>query len=179
VELTTDQKGTIAETASMHAAAKLGITVFKPITDGVRYDLIFDVDDRLLRVQVKWARLYGDVVVIRCYSARRAREGLRNRVYTATEIDAVAAWCAELDRCVLLLPSHFAGRRVIQLRVRPTRNNQQLGINWIEDFDFAATLRRLGAIAQLGERLSGTQKVAGSSPAGSTSELPHRPELSF
>jgi PD-(D/E)XK endonuclease len=35
--------------------------------------------------------------------------------------------------------------------------------------EFGATIRRLrGPIAQLGERLSGTQKVAGSSPAGST-----------
>ena len=36
------------------------------------------------------------------------------------------------------------------------------------DFEFDATLGPRGAIAQLGERLAGSQKVAGSSPAGST-----------
>jgi len=110
MELTTDQKGTAAETAIIHAAARIGVVVFEPISDGVRYDLIFDVHGALLRVQVKWARLHGGVVIIGCYSARRAREGLRSRNHTAAEVDALAAWCPDLDRSFLLLPEHFAGR---------------------------------------------------------------------
>lgn len=53
--LTTDQKGSIAETAITAAAARLGIGVYRPITDGERYDLIFDLRPRLLRVQCKTA----------------------------------------------------------------------------------------------------------------------------
>ena len=41
--MTPDQKGSVAETAIIHAAVKLGIGVFKPVTDGYRYDLIFEV----------------------------------------------------------------------------------------------------------------------------------------
>jgi hypothetical protein len=37
--LTTDQKGAVAELAIAHAAAELGVGVFKPLTDGERYDL--------------------------------------------------------------------------------------------------------------------------------------------
>ena len=91
--LTTDQKGSIAETAIVAAATKLGIGVFKPLTDGERYDLIFDLRPRLVRVQCKWAGRRGDVVVVRCVSARRAADGLRHRPYTADEIDAFAAYC--------------------------------------------------------------------------------------
>jgi hypothetical protein len=40
VELTTDQKGAIAESAIVHAAIKLGIGVYKPLSDGERYDLV-------------------------------------------------------------------------------------------------------------------------------------------
>ena len=91
-----------------------------------------------------------------------------SRAYTAEEIDALAAYCPDLGRCYLVPAARIDGRRGIQLRLDPTRNNQQLGVNWARDWEFAATLRReFGAIAQLGERLSGTQKVAGSSPAGS------------
>ena len=168
MELTTDQKGTIAETAITHAAAEAGVGVLKPITEGLRYDLVFDIHGRLLRVQVKWARLYDQVVIIRCYSARRTRDGLRNRTYAATDVDAVAAWCPDLRRAFLLLPEHFDGRRGFQLRVSPSRNHQQLRIHWADDFDFAATIRRLGAVAQLGEHLTGSQKATGSSPVGST-----------
>jgi PD-(D/E)XK nuclease superfamily protein len=57
--LTTNQEGAIAETAIVHAAVKLGIGLFKLISDGERYDLIFDVGSRLLRVQCKWATRMG------------------------------------------------------------------------------------------------------------------------
>jgi hypothetical protein len=67
----------------------------------------------------------------------------------------------------LLLPNRV-GRRVIALRLAPTQNKQHRLINWADEYDFAATLSRYGAIAQLGERQRGTLEVAGSSPAGST-----------
>jgi hypothetical protein len=63
----------------------------------------------------------------------------------------------------------FSARTQLHLRLAARENNQRLGIRWVKDYEFAATLRQhQGAIAQLGERLDGIQKVAGSSPAGST-----------
>jgi PD-(D/E)XK endonuclease len=165
--MTTDQKGAIAETAIALAAIKLGIGVFRPYGDE-RYDLILDCRPRLWRVQCKWARRYGDVVIVRCYSSRRARSGLLRRKYTADEIDAFAAYCQELDRC-FFLPIEDCPQNEVRLRIGPTKNNQKLGVTWADDFDFAATLGRYqGAIAQLGERRLGMAEVAGSSPAGST-----------
>ena len=90
-ELTTDQKGAIAESAIVHAAIKLGIGVFRPLSDGERYDLILDLRPRLVRVQCKWASHHGDVLIVRCYSCRRARDGLLKRAYSSDEIDAIAA----------------------------------------------------------------------------------------
>ena len=167
--LTTDQKGAIAETAIAHAATALGIEVYRPIAEGGRFDMIFLLGEELVRVQCKWARRIGDVVIVRCYSCRRAREGLRKRLYTPEEIDAFAAYSADTGKCYYLPLAKIGIRSHIQLRIEPTRNNQKMGVHWAKDFEFAATLRpHQGAIAQLGERLRGTQEVAGSSPAGST-----------
>jgi hypothetical protein len=141
--LTTDQKGAIAELAIAHTAAELGVGVFKPLTDGERYDLILRVDSTLFRVQCKLARLTGDVVVVWCYSARRAREGFRKRTYRATEVDLIAAYCPELDRAYLLSAEQFDGRTQVVLRVEPSRNNQRLGVNWADDFEFEARLKAL------------------------------------
>jgi hypothetical protein len=141
--MTPDQKGSIAESAIVHAAVKLDIGVFKPLSDGERYDLILDLRPRLVRVQCKWATLRGDVVIVWSRSCRRTRDGYLRRIYTAQEIDAFAAYCAELDRCFYLPIERFDGRTSIQLRLAPTRNNQALGINWADDFDFAATLEEL------------------------------------
>lgn len=138
MELTTDQKGAIAESAIVHAAIKLGIGVLKPLTDGHRYDLVFDVDCRLARIQCKWARLHGDVVVICTYSNRRTAHGLRRRVYEAAEIDAIAAYCPDLERCFFLPAARVVGRSQVTLRVAPSRNNQWNGVNWADDYAFEA-----------------------------------------
>ena len=104
---------------------------------------------------------------MRCYSSRRSADGFRKRAYTAEEIDALAAYCPELDLCYFVPMSELEGQLGIQLRLAPARNNQGRGIRWASAYEFDARLTRSGAIAQLGERLHGMQEVAGSSPAGS------------
>jgi hypothetical protein len=140
--LTTDQKGNIAEMAIAAAAVKLGIDVYRPIGEGGRYDLIFDLEAQLLRVQCKWAARSGDIVSVRCYSCRRTAGGIANRRYTEAEVDALAAYCADLDKCYLLPVGLWAVRRRVHLRLAPARNNQTRKINWASDFEFAATLSR-------------------------------------
>jgi hypothetical protein len=119
-------------------------------------------------VQCKWAPRHGDVVLLRCYRARRNRDGLIRRVYVEGEIDAFAAYCPDVERCYFLPFELFTRRTQVDLRLGPCRNNQIRGVNWASDFEFAATLGPHGAIAQLGERVAGSHEVAGSSPAGST-----------
>jgi PD-(D/E)XK endonuclease len=139
--LTTDQKGAVAETAIVLAAVKLGIDVYGPRSDGGRYDMIFDLSSGLARIQCKWANRVGDTVLIRTRSCRRTRTGLLARPYAADEVDFIVAYEITLDRCFVLPPSMFAGRNAVHLRLAPARNNQRIGINWADDFDFAATLR--------------------------------------
>jgi hypothetical protein len=108
--LTSDQKGAIAETAVVHEAIKLGINVYTPVAEGGRYDMILELGSRLVRVQCKWAPRQEDVVVLRCYTARRNRDGLLRRVYAEGEIDALAGYCPELDRCYFLPFELLVGR---------------------------------------------------------------------
>ena len=165
-ELTTNQKGVIAEAAIAFQAAKLGIGVARPLDDE-RYDLILDLGAELLRVQCKWAVRQGDVVIVRCRRCRRGRNGLIHRGYLPGEIDAIAAYCGELETCYLLPTDMSVNRTAVQLRLEPTRNQQRAGVNWARDYEFGARLNRFGPIAQLGERQSGRLEAAGSSPAGS------------
>src|SRR3954447_15728341 len=169
--LTTDQKGTIAEMAIVLECAKAGIGVSRPLDDE-RYDSVLDLRPQLVRIQCKWAVLYGDVIVVRLYSNRRSRDGMITRRYDPADIDGFGAYCAATGRCYLL-DAGFAAYRQVQLRVNPTRNNQAQLIRRARDFEFSATLLgRLGAVAQLGERLAGSQKVRGSSPLGSIAKPP-------
>ena len=166
--LTTNDKGNIAEAAIALEAIKLGIDVLKPVAEHGRYDLAFDLGHRILRIQCKWARLEGAVVCVNLVGSRLTSDGSVRSKYTIDEIDAVAAYCQPLEQVYLLPAEEIAGRSAIFLRVGPTKNAQRAAINWASKYS-------LGAIAQLGERLRGTQEVAGSIPAGSISrEKPAR-----
>lgn len=139
--LTTNQKGAVAEAAITLEAVKLGIGVYRPLGDE-RCDLIFDVRPRLLRIQCKWATRYGDVIIARLYSARRARDGLRRMFYSATEIDAFAVYCDDTKSC-FFFSLEDAAQNEMRLRLAPTRNSQAKGIRWAKDYEFAA---RLGSV---------------------------------
>jgi prevent-host-death family protein len=160
-ERSPNQKGNIAEAEIAAAAIREGVAVLRPLGEHGRYDLVFDVAGRLLRVQCKWARRVGDVVSVNLAGYRLTTRGQVRSTYSAAEVDAVAAYCEELDRCYYLPVALIAGMRCLHLRTAPTRNGQRAALHWATDYEFP------GAIAQLGERLRGTQEVAGSSPASS------------
>jgi prevent-host-death family protein len=140
-----NHKGNVAEAAIAAAAIKLGVDVIKPLVEHTRYDLIFDLRPRLLRVQCKWAPLKGDVIGVRLVSSRCTSGGAQIRTkYSADEVDAVAAYCQDLDRCYLLPVSLFDGMRGLSLRVAATRNGQRASLHWARDHELP------GAVAQLG-----------------------------
>ena len=163
--LNSNDKGPIAELEIATAAVRLGVPVYKPLNEHARADLVFEIGERLWRVQCKWGRVGvdGGAVLVRVGGSRCVPGGYVRSTYTEREIDLLAVYCGELDRSFLLPVRLVAGKQQVQLRLLPSRNGQQACTNLAENFDFE------GAIAQLGERLSGTQEVVGSSPTSSTS----------
>jgi hypothetical protein len=159
--LTTNQKGATAETRIAAAAVELGIEVYRPMVEGGRYDLILAIGDRLLRTRCKWANREGEVVVVRGRTCRHTPRGYVWTTYSAAEIDGIAPWCPDTAECYFIPIHEIDGRACMHLRFAPARNNQELLVHWAAQY-------RLGAIAQLGERLAGSQKAGGSSPPSST-----------
>ena len=115
-------------------------------------------------MQCKWGRLNadGDVVLVHVAGCRRSRRGYIRTTYAEHEVDLFAIYAGELDRCFLVPVAQVAGKHELRLRLAPTRNGQISCITLADDFEFE------GAVAQLGERRSGTPKVTGSSPVSST-----------
>ncbi len=160
-----NHKGAVAELEIALAAERLGIPVMKPLNEHGRSDLGFEIGDRVWRIQCKWGRLSdsGDVVIVKLAGSRCSPTGYVRTKYAAHEVDLVGVYCGELDRCFLIPISLCAERAEIWLRLSGPRNNQRACINLASDFDF------VGAIAQLGERVTGSHEVVGSSPTSSTS----------
>src|SRR3954471_23995257 len=78
-------KGAIAEAAITAAAVELGIYVLRPLVEGRRYDLVFDVQGRLLRVQCKWAPRRGNVLAVNLQTHRCTPHGYVRSTYSAAE----------------------------------------------------------------------------------------------
>ena len=161
--LTTNQKGGIAETKIAAAATELGISVLRPIIEHGRYDLAFEIGERILRVQCTWGALDSEGAVIKAFlrTSSLTPSGYVRASYAPDEIDLVAVYCGELGRCYLLPSALACGRTAIWLRLTAPKNGQRACINLASDFEFS------GAVAQLGERRAGSAKVRGSSPLGS------------
>ncbi len=89
--------------------------------------------------------------------------------YDENEIDAIAIYCESLDRCYLLPIAVFSGQTTVNLRVGQPQNGQRAALNWATDFEFP------GAVAQLEERVAGSDEVRGSSPLSSTNQATESP----
>ena len=142
-----------------------GIGVLKPLAEHGRYDLIFDVGSQLLRIQCKWGSMIGEA---------RVGPGPHGLPRVTRRGAMFSARTRRRDRCAWRLlrrsrrdlpRTDRTGRRseaaVISGSVRPETAS-------VPDYILAADHRLSGAVAQLGERRSGTPKATGSSPVSST-----------
>jgi prevent-host-death family protein len=171
-----NHKGNVAELAIAAEAARLGLSVLKPLTEHERYDLVLGIGAHLYRVQCKWGSRHDGVVEVRLRSSYHSpTRGYVLSTYDETEVDLVAVYCADLDCCYLLPVRLIAGRHMINLRLSRPKNNQRAALHWAAEYEFP------GAVAQLAERSDGIRKAGGSNPPSSTfgvaSTLPGEEEV--
>lgn len=158
-----NHKGNVAELAIAAEAARLGLSVMKPLTEHERYDLVLGIGGRLFRVQCKWASRRGEVIQIRLRSSYHSpTRGYVVKTYASDEVDLVAVHCGDLGRSYLLPVKVFAGKNAVYLRLGPARNDQRAALNFASDYEFR------GAVAQLEERPNGIREATGSNPVSST-----------
>lgn len=128
----------VAELKIAAAAADLGIGVLKPMIEHERYDLAFEIDNQILRVQCKWANRVGDVIVVRLGGSYHSpSKGYVTSSYSAAEIDGVAAYCGGTGVVYYLPIELVQGLRMIHLRLAPARNGQEAAIHWATEYELA------------------------------------------
>ncbi len=157
-----NHKGNIAELAFAAEAARLNFSVLKPLTEHEPYDLVLGVAGRFLRVQCKWGTCKGDVICVRLKRSRHSpTRGYVVSTYQRGEVDAFGIYCGDLKRCYLVPIEHVEGAQMMHLRLAETRNKQRAALHWASDYEFS------GAVAQLAERVAGSDEARGSNPLSS------------
>ncbi len=93
-----------------------------------RIDLIYDDAGRLVRVQCKTSRIIGGVLGFRTCSNTRNLP----RDYGG-QIDVFGVYSPDLN-LVYLVPAADLPMRFCSLRLAPTRNGQNKGVWWAENY---------------------------------------------
>lgn len=128
-ELTTQQKGITTEMFVAARLLQLGYNVSQPLCQDSKYDLIVDVNNKLLRLQVKTARpLSEKIIVFNCRSTTKNSQTNKSRYYQEDEIDYFATYW---DNKVFIIPPNECSSEK-RLHLLPVeRNNQTYAYDYL------------------------------------------------
>jgi len=133
-------KGAIAEAFVISDLTQQGFRIALPMGENLPFDLIaIRPDFGLLRIQVKYRSLDPNgTVSVKLASTWKNSEITRIVQYDLEVVDYFAVYCPETLRAAYIPSSELRDRKVIALRVKPSRNNQSVGIR---DFGMYETLK--------------------------------------
>ena len=134
---------TIGERSEAIIMAKLlevGYGVLTPFGDNRRYDLVIeDADGNFYRIQCKtgWVENDGAYIQFKTassyYHTKAGRTSHGRRDYRG-QIDYFAVYCPQTRR-TYLVPIEHASSSYMNLRLLPTKNNQEMGVKWAKDYE--------------------------------------------
>lgn len=136
------QKGNITELEVLTYITKLGYQVSIPFGDRERYDQIWDIKGKLLRVQVKTSRLIDDErsgIKFSCRSNTKVGGKIQHARYTKDEIDYFATFFE--GKCYVVPVEQTSTEKT--LRFKPPKNGQKKGISLAEHYLVEEVLKSL------------------------------------
>ena len=126
-------KGNITELEVLTYVTKLGYQVSVPFGDRERYDQIWDIHGKLIKVQVKTASLAdntGTAIKFSCRSSQRSNGKTKNTRYQKGEIDYFATFWD--GQCYLVPIEETSNEKI--LRFAPPKNGQTKGITFADKY---------------------------------------------
>lgn len=139
--MNTNQIGKITELEVLLYIQKLGYSISIPFGDKDRYDQIWDINGRLLRIQVKtshWADEEHTCIEFKCESSSLRSSGIKNLKYSKMEIDYFATYWE--GKCYLVPVEECSTKK--KLRFKAPKTNIST-CNFAKDYEVEEVLKRL------------------------------------
>lgn len=128
----TTGRGDLTEMEVATALMRAGHKVLRPISAGLRYDLVIDHEDgTFTRVQCKTGVLRDGCVEFRLYIADARRP---NGVDYRGQVEAFGVFAPQIGRSYLV-PIGLLGEREARLRLVPPRNGQAQRVRYAAAFE--------------------------------------------
>jgi hypothetical protein len=141
IELTSKQKGNIAELECLLAINKYGFKTSIPFGDDCRYDLVVDINNKLYRIQCKKSRALqnSEGFKFNTKSIVITTHGVKESKYTKDEIDFFAT---VYDGQCYLVPVDECGKEK-SLRFKYPSNGQKKHISLAVNYTLEEVAKRL------------------------------------
>lgn len=129
-------KGSFGEAKVMAYFLGQGYSVSIPYGNNESYDLIVDTREvsGLVRVQVKYAKIYRGSITVPLHKPRRRGQPREN--YDNKDFDTMVVYCPD-NNCIYEIDHTRYENQSVHLRVSEAKNKQKCKINWHEDFMIA------------------------------------------
>ena len=140
--LESKQKGIVTELQCITAFNQLGYHVSIPYGENSRYDFIADINNKLIRVQVKASspkQGTSGAISFSCRSSRSNANGVVNRRYTKDEVDYFATF---YDNICYLVPIEECSAEKT-LRFEPPKNGQVQGVSFAKDYELSLQISKI------------------------------------
>jgi PD-(D/E)XK endonuclease len=122
--------------AIMLALQAAGLPFLVPFGENTRYDLVVELDGRLVRVQCKTGRTRRGVIEFKVCSSYAHLPSPRARArHYEGEVDYFAVYCPQTSGVYLIPIENVPNRWTGSLRLEPTRNRQRLGVRLARDYE--------------------------------------------
>jgi hypothetical protein len=127
--------GLTAHTAILYKLVSMGLEVLQPLSDDLRYDLAYYVEEtaELVRIQCKAGRYVPEIgcILFKNYNCTGGRTKKRGYMGDA---EYFGVYCEELHK-TYLIPVDLVPHIVeVHLRVMPSKNNQVKKVIWAQDY---------------------------------------------
>lgn len=129
--MTTKQKGDVTELQCIIELRKLGLIVSIPYGEDSPYDLIVEINGKLLKVQCKTSRKKNGVILFNC------KTGHQNSIktYSRNYIGKIDFFMTYHEGMAYMIPIEHCGTSVKQLRLVTTLNNQIKNVSFAVDYE--------------------------------------------
>lgn len=135
-------KGYAVEAKVLTDLLACGVAVSTPWGDDERYDLIADVNGKLIRIQVKAARTRHNGESFSFSCTRHIYEGVGRYKHATYEEGSIDYFATVWEDQSYLVPAEECGQEK-QLRISPTRNGVKKNVHWASEYELEKVVDKL------------------------------------
>ena len=131
----TKEKGDLGVIEVILDMTKHGYKIFTTISEHLPFDFVAFKDNKFLRIQAKYRTLEDSgKVSVPFRTSWSDKNGTHEQYYNKEDIDYIAVYCPQTDKCYYVDPSASDNKNALILRVENPKNGQTKGIKFADDY---------------------------------------------